>query len=308
MSAVYSGVRRPRRAPGPNAPVRRAARRIALRLAGAGAPVYGADVSEFQSGLPGGDFVIIRAHSGYRPDKLFAQHWREAKGRYRLGRGVYGYVVNRDGVGQAQAMLDLVADDPPELGYWSDVEEPGLSGGVARAHIDHLRSTRKAGFYANVPDFFGILDGGAGLEDLPWWVAGYSSNDGTEHPLNPAPPRGYLIHQFTSRWGGASLDGNVADAAALLATFGGQAPPIPQPKKHRRNRHMIFVINDGKGEVYQYVGGPANDRASYIRLYGAESLVNHDHGSPVVNVSKDEFKAFVEGKSLTGLGARGWSF
>jgi hypothetical protein len=85
------------------------------------------------------------------------------------------------------------------------------------------------------------------------------------------------------------------------------ADPVPEKKK-RRNPHMIFYIIDGNKEAYQYVGGSTTEKASYIRLYGQELLVNHDKGSPLIRLSKSEFQAFISGAPLDGLGARGWTF
>jgi hypothetical protein len=84
----------------------------------------------------------------------------------------------------------------------------------------------------------------------------------------------------------------------------------PEPEKpKRRNRHMIFVLNNGeKGEAYQYVGGSPLEKTSYIRLFGTEAIKNIDKGSPWVQLTKSEFQAFVAGAPLDDLGARGWTF
>lgn len=207
----------------------------------------GVDISEFQDHVPDCEFVIVRGWSGYRQDNRFVQHWADAKAR-GIPRGVYGYVVENNPVGQADALMALVAGDPPELGYWSDIEEPGLSHDAAMAHINRLRSTRRNGFYSNVPDYHGILNDDDSLADLPWWVAGYGPNDGNRHDLNPAPPRPYTIHQYTSY---PALDRNYAEN---LNWWG---PPHPDSGDDMismcydaKRKAMVAMAPNGAGQVF----------------------------------------------------------
>lgn len=207
----------------------------------------GTDISEYQDHVPDCEFVIIRGWSGYRQDNRFTAHWAEAKAK-GIPRGVYGYVVGANPAAQAASLVALVAPDPPELGYWSDIEEPGLSHDAALGHINALRVTGANGYYSNVPDYTGILQSDPSLNDLYWWVAGYGPNDGQRHPLNPVPPRPYLIHQYTSY---PNLDRNYAETLDWFGT-------TPQPEEHD-----MFILKGPTGAAYisdgptkRYIGNP----------------------------------------------------
>lgn len=175
------------------------------------------DVSEHQGDLsvdwfkqwPG---VIIRAHSGYRYDHKFQQNWQRAKAA-GIPRGVYGYVVpERPAAWQAAAMVDAVASDPPELGYWSDLEQRGLGPDHAWTHFSTLPVGRR-GVYANGGDYNAMTD--ARFDSAPWWGAGYPN----VIRRGRAAAANMVIHQYQ----GSPLDMNRSDVATLKLAVGGQA-------------------------------------------------------------------------------------
>lgn len=186
----------------------------------------GSDISEYQPRLPGGvDFLICRAlghneaFTVYREDRLFKQHWANAKGRYPYGRGAYAYIVPGDGLKQAEMFLDIVRStgDEPELGYWMDIERQVTETTVRNFHDRMRMAGVKFGFYCTHRAYYDILKEGRGFEDLPWWIQDYGPNDGQLHDLDPPPPRPYLIHQYTSMGfdGEMRIDLNIADSVSL---------------------------------------------------------------------------------------------
>ena len=173
------------------------------------------------------DFVIIRAHSGHRPDHRFANNWPAA--RNRTLRGVYGFLQSdEDPARQAREILSLVGNDQPELGYWCDAEciDPGHN--TVEQCLEFLgvlaRAGKFAGFYSFVPYLKDVLGNDARLRAWPLWIAGYGMNDGQRHRLDPVPPWTHVIHQFTSRGGpgGSGLDLNHAET---LEWAGGSRRP-----------------------------------------------------------------------------------
>lgn len=161
----------------------------------------GIDISEWQSvravdWYKQWKFVIIRAHSGFREDHNFQEHWRRC-GEAGVPRGAYGYLVpNVNAAVQARRMLDIVPNSP-ELGYWTDAEARGLTLGAVLEHLRSLPAGR-TGLYTYVPFLANQLGNDHRLRDFPLWIAGYGRNDGKRHPLNPSPAWPAVIHQFTS--------------------------------------------------------------------------------------------------------------
>jgi hypothetical protein len=160
----------------------------------------GCDISEHQGNLPADwfdqwDYCIIRAfnENGY-PDIKFAQNWDRARGHTL--RGVYGWPIAGAGFARNHtAGAQLVATAPDaEAGYWADVEHSGRGLASADETEAYLRGIggRCRGFYSNV----GELPRSPFLDAEQWWVANYSVNDGTRHPVNT--PRPWVIHQYTS--------------------------------------------------------------------------------------------------------------
>lgn len=175
------------------------------------------DISEHQDDLSVDWFrqwpaIIIRAHSGYRRDKHFFENWERAR-QAGIPRGVYGYVVpDQDPRWQAEQLLMLTHDDEPELGYWSDLEQEGLTREQAWAHHSTLPAGRR-GVYANGGDFDAMTDGR--FDSSPWWAAGYPRVVGGYRP--------YLFHQYQ----GSPLDMNRGDLDAIRAAVNDGLAPAP---------------------------------------------------------------------------------
>lgn len=195
----------------------------------------GFDVWEGKPYLPAADFILIRAYNGGRPDKAFSNLYAMAKGRYRYGRGVWGYVLPGDTRAQADAMLALIpANDPPELGVFSDLEQVGLTHDEALAHTQTLHdATQHAGFYSNLNDFANMLEGGRGFESFPWWVA---------NPSGDPVPRAPLISQTgtpTIDVGNGVLDNVDADYADDTTLAAWTSAALGQPEQQRGLVDMI---------------------------------------------------------------------
>lgn len=223
----------------------------------------GADVSEWQGALPSSwfaqhDFVIIRGHSGYRDDLQFSTNWRNARGHTK--RGIYGYVVpDRDPAAQARRLRELTADDPPELGYWCDAEEPGLDVEHVLAHLRALGDN--AGLYTYVPFLRSALGNDERLRAWPLWIAGYGPNDGDRHDLDPDAPWPWAIHQYTSK----PLDLNYAPT---LDVFG----PAPDPEDGDMRSMLIHAPGSHAVYVYDAAAGTKTLVASAEVLDGMKAL------------------------------------
>ncbi len=220
------------------------------------------DISEHQGRLgdewfrqwPG---VIIRVHSGYRYDLLWEAHLSDAQ-YAGIPVGFYGYVVgDRDGGWQADQMYEPTRDIPAQLGWWTDAEDAGVTSEIIKAHVERLREVvpGQHGTYSNVGDYHRLLAGHA--DDLPWWVAGYGPNDGQQHPLHPAAPRDYLIHQFTSRGGpgGSGLDVN---SAATLDFFDTEVAYPSLPSELLEGAFTVPTLLVLPGQSGDYFDGPAH--------------------------------------------------
>lgn len=171
----------------------------------------GVDISEHQGDLPPEwfdqwEFCIIRSDSGYRKDFKFDQNWKNAKGRTR--RGVYHYLVHGNIAAQATRTLQWAYEDDPDLLWWCDAEDPGVTVDDVLGFCMYLEGSGKTvGLYSYVPFLTGALGSDPRLQRFPLWIAGYGPNDGTRHPLDPAPPWPWVIHQYSS---GTGLDLNYA--------------------------------------------------------------------------------------------------
>lgn len=227
----------------------------------------GVDTSEHQGLLDAAwfaqwDFAILRAfnENGFG-DQTFAANWPQAGGQMRHGRGVYGWpIAGANNRALGQQLVDMAPD--AELGYWADYEQPPGRALASPAELEeYIRGIqdrgKPAGFYSNVPE----LPRTPFLDATTYWVAGYGPNDGAEHPLNPAPGRDYLIHQYTSAGG---LDRNSADDAALVV-FSGRTPITAQEALN------MFALK----------AAPGTPQAAYVALVGE----SHVDGYLAANVT-----------------------
>lgn len=174
----------------------------------------GCDISEWQATEPPADFAIVRAHSGYRKDTRVDQHWSVYASR-GTPRGAYVYLVpSRDLGWQVMQMMDICPD--PEIGWWIDAEDGGLTKSQILTALDIAKGRaggRAVGLYGGIPF---LSARGLNPGSWPWWLSHYGVNDGVRHPIvNPSIPSGWpqpVIHQYTSK----PYDKNFATSEAVM--------------------------------------------------------------------------------------------
>jgi hypothetical protein len=228
----------------------------------------GVDVSEHQGAIDASwwaqwDFAIIRAHSGYRADHRWPANWAAARSTLR---GCYGYmVVDRDPAWQAHQLLRLTAGDPPELGWWCDAEEPGLTVENVLAYMGTLEAAgARCGLYASASFLAGPLRSDRRLARWPLWLAAWGPNDGRRHPPPPTPWP-WSIHQYTSRGGpgGSPLDRNYADDHELRRLT--QEPPeMRSMALHKPGEHQLWLYDPASGTKTRIASAAAWDGMRYL--------------------------------------------
>lgn len=247
---------------------------------------YGIDISEWQD--PPFDFqnfkdhfVIIRA--GYsstsggfaqHTDAAFNDHYQRATAA-GLPCGVYWYSMART-VAQAQTEADycynLVKNLNIPYGIWFDIEDPSISESlyytVALSFNQRIKSNGWAGIYgtyASAAPWAGVL---SNLKEGYRWVADWGANDGSISITNIP---GCYIQQFTSRYKGRNLDGNVLFGVPPSGT-GGKKNSTLQDVKKESIKDLALEVWRGK-----YGNGEARKKALGSRYNEVQAEVERSY-------------------------------
>ena len=169
----------------------------------------GIDVSQWQGEIDwravadsGVEFAFMRATVGLRTDPCFAANWQGA-GDVGLLRGVYHY-LEPDTTGQAKHFVSTVGERVPELGYWGDLEQAGLTADKCGAFLEAVDNrlgqpcnvyTRKSYF-----DRFGTPEW---VGDRLLWVADWTGY------LEPALPNAWSEWEFRQTTSDGAVPGIV---------------------------------------------------------------------------------------------------
>lgn len=203
-----------------------------------------ADISEFQSNLDadayiGGGYrcIIIRAHNGSRPDKLWPARRDYVRSKPFTAVGYYQYLQKgRDAAQQAREFVNTVGPLRGNEFAICDLEE-GTGSQIARAEawfavVDAAYGMR-AMLYAGESFFRSNLGGSGRWSGRPRWIAAYRSSEPTDpHELWQCTGDGLGLSQYGRFPGlaGSGLDGSIfhgTDQQFLQAVRGGAAPPPP---------------------------------------------------------------------------------
>jgi len=219
-----------------------------------------ADISEWQESLDapayiaaGHSCLIIRAHSGYRPDKLWASR-RDYVRQYPFAAlGYYQFLVtSRPATEQAHDFIACVGTLRPNEFAICDSEE-GAGDQTARVQawfdvIDRFYG-RTSTLYAS-ESWFKTKLGGAARWKRPRWMAAYRSTE-------PTDPHELWQNTDCARFPGISglCDGNIFHGTApdFRRTFCGTAAPSPtHPPQEEDDMPLTCGLNaDGSFHVFQ---------------------------------------------------------
>ena len=205
-------------------------------------------------------FVIARATFGRTVDSCCDKIYQYAKSKGKL-LGFYMFPLTSEGdarasaewhyaqvkgyIGEAIPCVDWEATNGTDVSnvewaYQFLTRFKELSGVKP---LIYMNSSCEASY-----DWSKVVKGDFGL-----WIANYGSNDGKDHGVPSLKHWPFwAIHQFTSMYGGQSLDANVfqGDSNAWKAYAGAKAKPAPAPKKKSVDEIAQEVIKGkwGNGE------------------------------------------------------------
>ena len=200
-----------------------------------------ADISEWQTSIDapaylngGYKCLIVRAHSGYRPDKYWPARRDYLRQHNFTALGYYAYLTaDRDAAQQAREFVDCVGALRGNEFVVLDSEE-GSGSQVTRCETWFATVDRAYGLpstlYASESWFNDKLGGAARWASRPRWVAAYRSTE---------PTMAHELWQNTdaARFPGLSgtVDGNVfhgSDQQFLSTMRRGNVEPPPQPEDY----------------------------------------------------------------------------
>jgi lysozyme len=238
-----------------------------------GVPAEGIDVSAYQPTVDwqhvlasGVSFAFIKATEGTGiVDRSFASHWLGAKAAGLL-RGPYHFFrPQQDAAAQARAFLAQLTSDPGELPPVIDVElSDRVSGGQIQdgvsVFVDAIRQALGHVIVYTMPGFWNTLPARPDItakSDL--WVAHW----GVHSPMSCFGYSRWTFWQYTNlatipgipgtgmdanRFNG-TIDDLRAYSRAYVASRGGAAPPVPQP---RPNPDLTTIL--GVQQALNYLG------------------------------------------------------
>ena len=223
-----------------------------------------ADVSEWQPNIDAAAYLaggyrtlIVRAHSGYRPDKMMPARRDYLRGFPFAALGYYQYLAHdRDAAQQARELVSTVGPLRANEFLVLDHEE-GAGNQIARADAWFAVVDQAIGFKATLyAGYFYCrdhLDGWGRWANRPRWLAAYST-------VEPGDPHELWQNTDAARFPGLSgtVDGNIFHgderrfAAVFTAGRGTVAPAPPKPADGRAARQsMASVLKPGGGrEVF----------------------------------------------------------
>ena len=204
-----------------------------------------ADVSEWQPNIDAAAYLaggyrtlIVRAHSGYRPDKMMPARRDYLRGFPFAALGYYQYLAHdRDAAQQARELVSTVGPLRANEFLVLDHEE-GAGNQIARADAWFAVVDQAIGFKATLyAGYFYCRDhlGGWGRwANRPRWLAAYST-------VEPGDPHELWQNTDAARFPGLSgtVDGNIFHgderrfAAVFTAGRGTVAPAPPKPADSR---------------------------------------------------------------------------
>lgn len=187
--------------------------------------IKGIDISAWQNKIPAfdGDFIIIRAGYAEVEDKKFKEHYKNA---LKLGKkvGVYWYSYALDVENarkEARKCLEVIENLDISMGVWFDMEDGDRfkaenSFTFTKNNITSMCNAfceivESAGYYAGIYASYSWLQQYINCPKYDKWCAHWFTNDGRipEGKESQIRAIGASIWQYTSRLGGASLDGDV---------------------------------------------------------------------------------------------------
>jgi GH25 family lysozyme M1 (1,4-beta-N-acetylmuramidase) len=203
------------------------------------ADTHFADISEFQTSFDADAYlaadnqvVIVRAHNGYRDDKLWASRAPYVRTKPFVALGFYQYLAkDRDAATQAREFCTTVGRLRANEFLVLDLEE-GSGDQTGRAEqwfaIVDAYGGHLASLYSGESFMQTRLSGAGYWHGRPRWVAAYRSSE-------PVIPHEYWQHTNMARFAGLAgpVDGSVfhgtAQQFAALVRGGPAAAPTPPP-------------------------------------------------------------------------------
>lgn len=187
--------------------------------------IKGIDISKWQGSIPkfDGDFIIIRAGYSGTEDNKFREHYNNA---IKLGKkvGVYWYsyaLSTSQAKNEARKCLEVIKGLNISMGVWFDMEDADeykkKNGfGFTKLNISSICNAfceiiENAGYYAGIYSSYYYLKNYISCPKYDKWVAFWGNNDGsmTSDMTTTLRNMGASIWQYTSKLGGANLDGDV---------------------------------------------------------------------------------------------------
>lgn len=226
-----------------------------------------ADISEWQSSfdadayLKGGHkVVIVRAHSGYKPDKMMPARRDYVRSKPFDSVGYYIYLAkDRDAAQQAREFISVIGQLRGNEFAALDLEE-GAGNQVPRAEaffkVTDPWAKMLTTLYSGSSMLNSQLGGTARWGKRPLWIAAYPGS----YTPNPAvEPKGATWWQYSDRerFPGLSgaVDGNIFHGTAAehcAAARGGAAAPAPAPAPKPASSALASVVKpNGAIEVFE---------------------------------------------------------
>lgn len=150
--------------------------------------IFGIDISEWQDSLDydlcserGVKFAILRAGFEYTMDKMFYEHYENAKKQnWHVGAYWYTYATNEDEARkEARTFLSLIGDMKFDMPLYIDIEDPSLAELGREQLNNNVRAFGEVmenagyyfGVYSNVNWYKNIISGSELNQKYDWWIA-----------------------------------------------------------------------------------------------------------------------------------------
>lgn len=226
--------------------------------------VLGIDVSHYQGSIDweqvakdNKKFAILKAMyeaQSHRPDEYFERNYK-GTGENGIARGVYIFVATAsiaDPVGDANALLKILAGRPLEYGIWLDYESKALElAGLKKIReLTYIYADifRKAGYYVGIycnKAWYDSLIHSDLKRDFDFWIARYPKNDtGKYNPNSSLKPN----YKMAVGWQYSS-EGNVAGIKTrcdMDVDYDGVVNLIAQSPSRKTNKEIAKEVIEGK--------------------------------------------------------------
>jgi Glycosyl hydrolases family 25 len=199
-----------------------------------------ADCSEWQSNIDfdtylgsGHTVIILRAHSGYHPDRYISSRMAAVRARPFVAVGYYQYMVQgRDAAQQAREFIATLGSlRPNEFAICDSEEGAGDQTGRVQAWFNVVDPWAgcPSHIYASQSWYYDHLGGVDHWHPHPIWMAAYSSRE-------PTAPHAYWQYTDASHLPGISGDGGDGNIyhgtdtqfLAMARSGHGGLPPTPE--------------------------------------------------------------------------------